>query len=84
MTTSIWPETHGTLILDLRYRRNDDGNFVPALVAVDKDGKERTLGKVVEVRDGGGHVELHRGLIAEDIGFDRNGAGEVNLHPENM
>jgi hypothetical protein len=81
MTVSIWPETHGDVILDLRYRRNEDGNMVPALVAVDAEGKELSFGRIVEVRDGGGHVELFRVLMSSTIGFDRDGE-VVKIHPE--
>lgn len=80
MTVSIWPETHGDVILDLRYRKNEDGNLVPALVAVDSEGKELFFGRIVEVRDGGGHVELFRVLMSDTIGFDRDG-DVVKLHP---
>ena len=80
MTVSIWPETHGDVILDLRYRKNEDGNLVPALVAVDSEGKELFFGRIVEVRDGGGHVELFRVLMSDTIGFDRDGE-VVKIHP---
>lgn len=79
MTTSIYPEVWGDLILDLRYVLSD-GVQRPAMVVVDKEGKERTLGKVVEVRDGGGHVELFRFLVGEDVGFDRDADGKVKVH----
>lgn len=78
MKVSIWPCTDGDLILDLRYTQSD-GNTVPCLVAVDNTGKPRSLGKIVEVRDGGGHVELFRFTVASDIGFDRDGE-QVAVH----
>lgn len=83
MKTVIWPRADGDLILDLRQIQRD-GNLIVALVAVDATGKERTFGEVVEIRDGGGHVELHRILLNADIGFDRNASGEVLIHPENV
>ena len=78
MKTVIFPRTDGDLILDLREVLSD-GVIRPALVAVDATGAVR--GKVVEVRDGSGHVELTR-FIIDAIGFDRNPAQEVLIHPE--
>ena len=83
MTTSIFPNTSGDVILDLRNVLSD-GVLRPALVAVNADGSERALGKIVEVRDGGGHVELTRFLVASEIGFSRNANQSVMVHPENV
>jgi hypothetical protein len=83
MTTTIWPNTSGDVVLDLREVLSD-GVLRPALVAVDESGAELPFGKIVEVRDGGGHVELTRFLVAHDIGFDTNESGSVLIHPENV
>lgn len=81
MKTVIFPRTDGDLILDLREVLSD-GVLRPALVAVNADGSERTLGKIIEVRDGGGHVELFRMSIAAEIGFDRNANQQAASHPD--
>jgi hypothetical protein len=83
MTTSVYPETWGDLILDLRYIISD-GVLRPAVVAVDKNGKQLSQGRIVEVRDGGGHVELFRFIIADTIGFDQLDSHEVKIHPEGV
>jgi hypothetical protein len=83
MKTVIWPRTDGDVVVDLREVLSD-GEMRAALVVVDTTGAVKTLGKVLEVRDGGGHIELHRFLISEDTGFDRNGDGKVLVHPENV
>lgn len=79
MKTVIWPRTDGDLILDLR-EVISDGVLRPAVVAVDATGAQRGLGKVVEVRDGGGHAELFRFQIADDIGFDQDPDDKVKIH----
>lgn len=74
MKASIWPHTHGDTFLALRYRTNEAGDVVPALVAVNADGSERDFGCLVDVRDGGGHLEFCRlPVIATDLGFVRDG-----------
>lgn len=83
MKTVIWPRTDGDLILDFREVQSD-GNTLPALVAVDSTGTIRSLGKIIEVRDGGGHVELTRFVVDGALGFSRNAAQEVMIHPEGI
>lgn len=83
MTTSIFPETHGDVILDFR-NVISDGVLRPALIVVDAEGKPKASGKLVEVRDGGGHVELFRFLINDGYGFERNGDQKVLIYPEGV
>jgi streptomycin 6-kinase len=70
MTISIYPDTAGDIILDLRSVDQDE-QATPALVAVDAEGNERPLGRIFTFRDGGGHGEVFGHTIAAEIGFDR-------------
>lgn len=81
MTTSIWPRTDGDVILDLRLFLRD-GVMIPMLVAVDKTGA--SIAEIIEVRDGGGHVEMFRVPLAASVGFDLNSGGKVLIHPESV
>lgn len=83
MKTVIFPRTDGDVIIDLREILSD-GVIRPALVAVNADGSVKTLGVLATVRDGGGHVEFHRNLIASETGFSRNGDNKLKVHPEGV
>lgn len=83
MTISIFPRIDADVILDFRLRANEQGAFVPALVQVDITGKEIPFGRIVEIRDGGGHVELHRSHVGvgTNTAFDADETGLVLAHP---
>ncbi len=84
MTVSIWPEIWGDVILDFRYRKNGDGNVVPTLTKVDNTGNEVQFGNLVEIRDGGGHLEDTHMFVGvgsnNHSGFDSDADGRVGVH----
>lgn len=79
MKIVIYPRTDGDIILDLREVLSD-GVLRPAVVAVNADGSEQVLGKLLEARDGGGHAEMFRFTITADVGFDRDPSGKIQIH----
>lgn len=90
MTASIFPDTFGDVILKFTYRKSTDSAAAvrPALVQVDKDGKELgPFGLVLEVRDGGGHLELFRFPINTGT-FDTvpipDSPNKIKIHPEGV
>lgn len=67
MTISVFPNTSGDVILTLN--SHDDGSVT--FDVVNANGAVKPFGTIHRITDGGGHVEDHAPICADDIGFER-------------
>lgn len=67
MKISVFPDTSGDVILALK--PHDNGTAT--LDVVNSNGSTKEFGQLCRVTDGGGHVEAHCGIIADNLGFER-------------